>query len=40
MEMSRQEQEVRLRGKVPTLEEYWSFRMGTSAVYVGVAALE
>lgn len=27
------EQRFRLRGEVPTLEEFWAFRMGTSAVH-------
>ncbi len=37
---SQREQELRLSGKIPSIEEYWAFRMGTSAVGVGVAALE
>ena len=37
---SQHEQEIRLSGRIPTVAEYWSFRMGTSAVGVGVAALE
>ena len=37
---SQREQEVRLSGRIPTVDEYWAFRVGTSAVGVGVAALE
>ena len=37
---SENEQRSRLDGKIPTLEEYWSFRLGTSAVYIGSAAGE
>lgn len=37
---SQVEQEIRLRVQVPTIEEYWTFRMGTSAVGIAVAAVE
>lgn len=40
MKASEVEQRVRLRGEIPTIEEYWDFRMGTSAVYIGSAAGE
>jgi hypothetical protein len=40
MTASELEQAARLRGDVPTLEEYWKFRAGTSAVYIGTAAGE
>lgn len=35
-----QEQNFRLRKDIPTISEYWSFRMGTSAVGVVVAIQE
>ncbi|KAI4120661.1 MAG: hypothetical protein LQ338_006850 [Usnochroma carphineum] len=37
---SQHEQEIRLSGRIPSIEEYRAFRMGTSAVGVGIAALE
>ncbi|KAI1337117.1 isoprenoid synthase domain-containing protein [Xylariaceae sp. FL0016] len=37
---SEEEQKGRLRGQIPTLEGYWQFRLGTSAVYIGTAAGE
>ncbi|KAH4215275.1 hypothetical protein HBI40_246280 [Parastagonospora nodorum] len=40
LEQTKREQQTRLSGNVPGLEEYWSYRMGTSAVGVIVAALE
>lgn len=40
MAASEEEQRGRLEEKVPTLEEYWSFRLGTSAVYIGTAVGE
>ena len=40
LEMSEQEQRVRLAQKVPTLEEYWRIRIGTSAVGVMIASVE
>ncbi|KAI9705375.1 MAG: hypothetical protein M1820_005205 [Bogoriella megaspora] len=40
MEMSQREQEFKLSGTLPSLAEYWEFRLGTSAVYVGLAAME
>lgn len=39
-EQSRVEQEYRLNDVVPTLEEYWACRMGTSAVAPCVAMAE
>jgi hypothetical protein len=40
LEQTKREQQTRLCGNLPSLEEYWSYRMGTSAVGVIVAALE
>lgn len=40
MEASEAEQRFRLEGQVPTLEQYWEFRLGTSAVYISSAAAE
>lgn len=40
MAASEVEQAGRLKGQVFTLEEYWAFRMGTSAVYISSAASE
>lgn len=40
MKESEIEQMFKLKGKVPTLEEYWAFRLGTSAVYVTCAVGE
>ncbi|TAQ83097.1 hypothetical protein B7494_g8579 [Chlorociboria aeruginascens] len=37
MRMSKREQDIRLQGKLPSLDQYWEFRMGTSAVYIGVS---
>jgi hypothetical protein len=37
---SKVEQEGRLAGQVFTLEEYWNFRLGTSAVFISSAAGE
>ena len=37
MEKSQLEQEYRLADKTPTLEEFWDYRLGTSAVYIGIA---
>lgn len=34
MEASETKQMVRLKGQVPTLDEYWESRLGTSAAYV------
>lgn len=39
LEMSQREQVIRLRG-VPTMEEFWSYRLGSSAVYVTLAVNE
>ncbi|KAI4182232.1 MAG: hypothetical protein L6R41_006112 [Letrouitia leprolyta] len=39
LEMSRREQVLRLRG-VPSLDEFWSYRLGSSAVYVTIAVNE
>jgi hypothetical protein len=40
LEHSKQEQQIRLSGRIPNVDEYWHFRMGTSAVGIAVAALE
>lgn len=40
LEMSRQEQVLRLQGTIPSLEEFWSYRLGSSAVYVTLAVNE
>lgn len=38
--MAQHEQEYALSGQVPTVDQYWRFRLGTSAVYVAVASEE
>lgn len=38
--MSRQEQRIRLDGKLPSLEGFWSYRLGSSAVHVTLAVNE
>lgn len=40
MVASEEEQAGRLLGHIPSLEKYWRFRLGTSAVYIGSAAGE
>ena len=40
MEMSEQEQRVRLNGALPSVEEFWEYRLGSSAVGVCLAVLE
>lgn len=40
MNMSEHEQRVRLAGKIPSTEEYWEYRMGTSAVGICLAVIE
>ncbi|KAI0468831.1 isoprenoid synthase domain-containing protein [Xylaria cf. heliscus] len=40
MDASEAEQRARLHGEVPTIEDYWAFRLGTSAVYIRSAAGE
>lgn len=40
LEHSKKEQTIRLSGRIPTIEEYWDFRMGTSAVGIAVACVE
>ena len=32
VEMTQREQEIRLSGRIPSVGEYWEYRMGTSAV--------
>ena len=38
--MSQTEQEFRLSGIMPSLEQYWGYRMGSSAVGVTLALIE
>ncbi|KAI4235240.1 MAG: hypothetical protein LQ349_003306 [Xanthoria aureola] len=40
LEMSRREQALRLRGTLPTVEEFWSYRLGSSAVHITLAMNE
>lgn len=40
LEMSRLEQALRLQGTLPSLEEFWSYRLGSSAVHVMLAVNE
>ncbi|KAF6228249.1 hypothetical protein HO133_007979 [Letharia lupina] len=40
LEMSQQEQMLRLRGTLPSLEEFWLYRPGSSAVHVTIALNE
>ncbi|MCJ1436765.1 hypothetical protein MMC27_006147 [Xylographa pallens] len=40
VEMSEREQRVRLNGVLPSVEEFWGYRLGSSAVGVCLAALE
>ena len=40
LDMSRQEQMIRLRGTLPSLEEFWLYRHGASAVHVTIAVNE
>jgi hypothetical protein len=40
MQMSREDQELRLSDTVPTTEEYWTIRMGTSGVTPVLSAIE
>jgi hypothetical protein len=40
LEHTKREQQIRLCGSLPTMDEYWGFRAGTSAVGVIVAAQE
>jgi hypothetical protein len=35
-----QEQQFRFRNQIPSMEEYWSFRMGSSAVGLVIAVQE
>lgn len=38
--MSEKEQRLRLTGAVPSIEEFWEYRMGSSAVFVTLAVNE
>lgn len=40
LEMSQLEQVLRLRGTLPSVEEFWSYRLGSSAVHVMLAVIE
>lgn len=40
MQQTGKEQKFRLQDRVPTVEEYWEFRQGASAVGVIVAVQE
>ena len=40
LDSTREEQWLRLRGNLPSLEEFWSYRLGTSAVHVTIAMNE
>lgn len=40
LEMSQREQVLRLRGRLLSLEEFWSYRLGSSAVYITIAVNE
>jgi hypothetical protein len=40
VEYTKREQEFRVRQEIPSVSEYWSFRMGTSAVSLVVAVQE
>ena len=40
LDMSRQEQMLQVRGRLLSLEEFWSYRPGSSAVHVVVAVNE
>lgn len=40
IEMTKTEQMLRLRGTLPSLEEFWSYRLGSSAVLVVIAMNE
>ena len=40
IDMAREEQMLRLQGTLPSLEEFWSYRKGTSAVHAIIALNE
>lgn len=40
IDMSRREQSMRLDRKVPSIEEFWEYRLGTSAVRIALAINE
>ena len=40
LDMSQQEQMLRLRGTLLSIEEFWSYRLGSSAVHVTIAMNE
>lgn len=40
LEMSRLEQLLRLKGTLPSMEDFWSYRLGSSAVHVMLAVNE
>ena len=40
LQKSQKEQELRLANRVPTLAEYWDYRLGSSAVFISLAVDE
>lgn len=40
VDMTEQEQVLRLQGRILSLEEFWSYRLGSSAVHVTIAVNE
>ena len=40
IDMAREEQMFRLHGTLPSLEEFWSYRKGTTAVHSVIALNE
>lgn len=40
LDMSRQEQMLQQKGTLPSLEDFWFYRLGTSAVNVVIAVHE
>ena len=40
MDMTEREQQLRMNGAVPSLKEYWEYRLGSSAVSVTLAVNE
>lgn len=40
VDMTKQEQVLRLQGRILSLEDFWSYRLGSSAVHVTIAVNE
>ena len=40
IDMVQEEQMLRLRGKLPSLKEFWSYRIGASAMHPTIALNE